>query len=127
VERIGIADLASGHDRKLQAAAAGLVRVQALTLYDADRVNHAEGVANNALALAQESADLEMQALVYQTLSQIAAYAGAGDRARHYAQRGLKISGISNRSRAELQKRLMRSLAILPGGKGDPRSIHGDS
>lgn len=118
VEHVGIASVIAGRDRKLQVAAAKLVNIHALTLYDADRLDAAEGVAKVALALAQESQDPEIKALSYVTLSQIAAYAGAGDRGRHYAREGMKIPDISAALRAELYKREMRSLAILPGQEG---------
>lgn len=114
-ERIDFADVIGGNDRKLQMATARLVRVHALTLYDADRPGPAEDVANKALALARASSDPETRAHMYVTLSQVATYAGAGDRGRHYAQEGLKVSGISDETRAELSNRLMRSFAILPG------------
>jgi tetratricopeptide (TPR) repeat protein len=114
VERVGITDVVKGRDRKLQDAAARLLRVQAFTLYDADRMNHAEDVAKSALALAKASQNPAAQALMYITLSQIATYAGTGDRGRYYAEQGLKIPGVNDGYRAELHKRKMRALAILP-------------
>lgn len=114
IERIGIPDVINGTDRKLQVATARLVNAHALTLYDADRLNYAEGVAGTSLALAQASGDREIQAVMYATLSQIATHAGAGDRGRHYADEGLKIGDINDALRAELIKRKMRALAILP-------------
>jgi hypothetical protein len=115
VERIGIADVMGGTDRKLQVAAARLVKQYALTLYDADRLNAAESVAKSSLALAQEARAPEIQALMYATLSQIATYSGAGDRGLNYALAGLQVPDVSDALRAELLKRKMRSLAILPG------------
>jgi hypothetical protein len=117
VARLDIAGILEGRDRKLQMAAAKLVSGHAFALYDADRLNHAEGVTKNALALARASQDAETQAFMYATLSQIATYAGAGDRGRNYVQEGLKVPGISEGSRAELYIRLMRSLAVLPGNE----------
>jgi transcriptional regulator with XRE-family HTH domain len=114
IERIGISDVIQGGDRKLQVATARLVNVHALTLYDADRLNQAEGAARTALALARASEDPDIQALMHATLSQIATWAGAGDRGWFYAQEGLRITGISDVLRAELIKRKMRSLAVLP-------------
>jgi hypothetical protein len=114
VDRIDIAAVMRGMDRRLKVAAARLVNVYAETLYDADRLNHAEGVAKSGLALAQASEYAEVQALMYATLSQVATHAGAGDRGRDYALAGLRIPEVSDALRAELLKRKMRSLAVLP-------------
>jgi hypothetical protein len=113
VERVDIAAVISGRDRKLQQAADNLLRAQALTLYDAERINPAESAGKDALALAKASQDAEIQALSYMTLSQVATSAGAGDRGRYYAEEGLKEKEISDRSRANLHKRRMRALATL--------------
>lgn len=126
VARVDIDDVIGGRDRKLQEAAANLLRVQALTLYDADRTHPAESSARYALALAKASQDVEAQALAYNTLSQVATYAGAGDRAQHYAEEGLKIRDISDRSRANLHKRRMRALAILHGCERDVLAAFSD-
>jgi transcriptional regulator with XRE-family HTH domain len=115
LKHINFADVLGGNDRRLQIATARLVNVHALTFYDADRPGPAEEIANKALALARASLDSEARAHMYVTLSQVATYAGAGDRGRYYAEEGLRISDISDGTRAELANRLMRSLAILPG------------
>jgi hypothetical protein len=115
VDRVGISSVITGRDKDLQVATAKLVRMHAFTLYDADRTDAAEGVAKTALALARKSQDPEIQALTYVTLSQVATFAGAGDRGRYYAREGMKIPEIGPELRAELYKREMRSLAVLPG------------
>ena len=130
IGRIGIVDVINGRDRRLQVATARVVNVHALTLYDSDRLNHAEGAAKTALALAQASQDRDVQALMYATLSQVATWAGAGDRGRFYAEEGLKIAGTSDALRAELIKREMRALAVLTQREEKPvlaayEGIHG--
>jgi transcriptional regulator with XRE-family HTH domain len=114
VERLDPADIITGKDRKLQVAAARLARAQAFTLYDADHLSPAEHAAHRALTFARASGDPETQALMYITLSQIATAAGAGDRGNHYVDQGLKIPGVNDGYRAELFKRKMRALALLP-------------
>jgi hypothetical protein len=114
VERLDAADIITGKDRKLQVAAANLARAQAFTLYDADRLGPAESAAGRALAFARASGDQETLALMYITLSQVATAAGAGERGNRYVQEGLKISDINPGYRAELLKRKMRALALIP-------------
>jgi tetratricopeptide (TPR) repeat protein len=113
--RVNTAEVVSGGDRSLQMAAAKLARAQAFTFYDADRLGAAENAARRALAFAQASRHGETQALMYIARSQIATAAGAGDRSLHYVHQGWKIPGINDGYRAELLKRKMRALAILPG------------
>lgn len=115
VAQLDTADIIAGKDRKLQVAAAKLARAQAFTLYDADRLGPAEGAAGRALAFARASGDPELQALMYVTLSQVATAGGAGARGNNYVLEGLKISGINAGYRAELLKRRMRALALIPG------------
>jgi hypothetical protein len=126
VGRVDIAAIMRGRDRQLQEAAANLLRVQALTLYDADRMDPAESAARNALALARAAQNTEIQALTYNTLSQVATYAGAGDRAQYYAEAGLRLRDISDRSRANLHKRRMRALATLRGNERDALAAFSD-
>ncbi|WP_146778913.1 hypothetical protein [Actinomadura craniellae] len=101
---------------ELREPAAELVRVSALTLYDADYVDAAEDLAGKALKLAREAGDLESQANIYASLSQIAAYGGNADRGIRYARKGLSFgSDLTDYSRANLHIRLGRSLANIRG------------
>ncbi|GAA2406246.1 hypothetical protein GCM10010191_12820 [Actinomadura vinacea] len=109
-------------DPALQSAGSSLSNQAALVLYDAGRLDAADRAAVLSLELATRANDLSGQARSYEGLSRISLYRGDFSRAVVYAERGLKISDLTNSQSAALNMRLGRSLALISGQRASSRS-----
>lgn len=114
--------LASTQPPALLQAAAHLADQAALVLYDAGKLGAADHAEALSLELARRAEAPEAQARAYDGLSRISLYRGDHSRAVAYAERGLKVSDVTNNQRAALYMRLGRSLAVIPGQRQSSRS-----
>ncbi|HYY45147.1 MAG TPA: hypothetical protein VE975_08190, partial [Actinomycetota bacterium] len=110
-----------GNDPKVLEASAQLARQIAWTLQDACRFDAAENVGRFALDLAVMANDTEAQALAYRLLSNNNIEWGRADHAIKYAERGLRLKGISDVPQARLSMALARSLALA---RSQERYVH---
>jgi transcriptional regulator with XRE-family HTH domain len=109
-------------DAALHQAASGLANQAALILYDAGKLAAADRASAFSLDYAVRANDVEGQARGYEGLSRISLYRGDFSRAVSYAERGLRLTHLSNSQRAALYMRLGRSLALVPDQRAAARA-----
>ena len=117
----GVMPLIKSRNEDLLVSASELTGAITQVLGDTRRFNAAESTGEFALALAQRANDAEAQGHALRNLSFISLTRGNGELGAMYAQRGLRLPGITPLLQSKLNMCLARSSALVHGQETEAR------